>query len=162
MPVIDRHAEVIDSIERLVAGCRALKVPMLITEQYSKGLGHTVEPIQTAMGEWYRPIEKMSFSAAAEYRFMGDLETIGRQTVLLCGVESHVCVYQTARDLRNLGFDVEIVVDAVGSRSPVNHRLALDKMMRHNIEATSVEMALKRERSKSSPFCGGPASTPRA
>ena len=94
------------------------------------------------MGEWYRPIEKMSFSACGDLHFMQQLEAVGRQNVLLCGVESHVCVYQTATDLRNLGYSVEIAGDAVGSRAPRNHELALAKVTRHGVEATSVEMAL--------------------
>ena len=62
--------------------------------------------------------------------------------MILCGVETHVCVYQTARDLRNLGYDVEIVADAVGSRAVKNYSLALERMARTGIGITSVEMAL--------------------
>ena len=142
LPAIDGNQNVLDGILRLIAGCRELAIPMLVTEQYSKGLGPTVAPVAEAMGEWYRPIEKMSFSACGDLHFMQQLEAVGRQNVLLCGVESHVCVYQTATDLRNLGYSVEIAGDAVGSRAPRNHELALAKVTRHGVEATSVEMAL--------------------
>jgi nicotinamidase-related amidase len=67
---------------------------------------------------------------------------MGRSDILLCGVEAHVCVYQTALDLRQLGYDVEVVADAVGSRREHNYRIALEKVTRHNIEVTTVEMAL--------------------
>jgi len=142
LPAIDRNQEVLNQILRLVAGARELGVPMLVTEQYSKGLGPTVGPVAEAMGEWYRPIEKISFSACGDLHFMQQLETSGRQSVILCGVESHVCVYQTAMDLRNLGYTVEVAVDATGSRVEGNHRLAIEKIARHGIDTTSVEMAL--------------------
>jgi nicotinamidase-related amidase len=115
---------------------------MLVSEQYSKGLGPTIQPVREAMGEWYRPVEKLSFSACTELRFIQQLEAAAKQNVLVCGVEGHVCVYQTARDLRQLGYDVEVVADAVGSRRDFNCTLALEKLTRHSVELTSVEMAL--------------------
>lgn len=142
MPAVDGHEELTAQISRLVAGCRHLDVPMLVTEQYSKGLGPTVAPIQQALGEWYRPLEKMAFSACKEVNFMTQLETAGRQEIILCGVESHICVYQTAMDLRELGYSIHVVADAVGSRTDRNYKLALKKMMRHGIETTTVEMFL--------------------
>jgi nicotinamidase-related amidase len=142
MPAISRADEVLANIVRLIEGCRELQMPMLVSEQYSKGLGPTLSAVQSAMMEWYRPLEKISFSAAADLRFMQQLEAVGRQTAIVCGVEAHVCVYQTARDLRTLGYDVEVVADAVGSRAEHNHRLALDKLTRHSVELTTVEMAL--------------------
>lgn len=142
MPAIDRRDEVLDGISRLIAGCRELGLPILVTEQYPKGLGQTVPEIREALGEWYRPIEKLSFSACGDIQFVGEIETVARRNVILCGAETHVCIYQTARDLRNLGYEVEVVADAVGSRSERNYRVALDRFPRHNIDVTSVEMVL--------------------
>ena len=142
MPVIDRNGQIIANIAKMVRGCRTLGIPMLVTEQYSRGLGSTVAPVAEAMAEWYRPIEKMTFSAVTSMGFMQQLETTGAKRVLLCGVETHICIFQTARDLREVGWDVEIVTDAVGSRLDSNYQMALDRMARHGIEMTSVEMAL--------------------
>jgi len=142
MPAISGGDEVTAQISRLAAGCRQLEVPILVTEQYTRGLGPTVEPVQQALGEWYNPLEKIAFSACKEVSFMNRLETAGRQEIILCGVETHICVYQTAMDLRELGYSVHMVVDAVGSRSPHNTKLALKKVSRHGIEHTSVEMFL--------------------
>jgi nicotinamidase-related amidase len=142
MPVIDGNEMVITNIRKAVQGCRALGLPILVTEQYSKGLGPTVAPIANALQEWYRPIEKMSFSAVGSMGFMQQLETAGAKRVLLCGVETHICVYQTARDLREVGWEVDVLADAVGSRSALNCRVALDRMARHGVEISSVEMAL--------------------
>lgn len=142
MPAIDRGTEVTDQIVRLVSGCRELGIPMLVTEQYSKGLGHTVESVRSAMGEWYIPVEKMTFSACGDLHFMNKFETVNRQHAILCGVETHVCIYQTAMDLFNLGYSVEVAADAVGSRTERNYQNALAKMIRHGIDTTSTEMAL--------------------
>lgn len=142
MPVIDRADEVLENTLRLVRGLTALSVPMLVTEQYPKGLGTTVPALQEALGQWYRPIEKMSFSAAGEMRFMQQFETAAREQVLICGVEAHVCVYQTAQDLRNLGWQVEVVTDAVSSRRRSNKELAIQKLISMGVGVTSVEMAL--------------------
>ncbi|MBC8144466.1 MAG: hydrolase [bacterium] len=142
MPVIDRSTSVTDEVLRVVSGFRALDLPILVTEQYSKGLGHTVPAVRDALGEWYRPIDKTSFSAAGEMHFMQQLETAARNRVFLCGVETHVCVYQTARDLVLMGWDVEIVTDAVGSRSEFNRHIALERLSRRGIELTTTEMVL--------------------
>jgi len=142
MPAISNHEDVVAQVARLAAGCRRLEVPILITEQYTKGLGPTVAPVQGALGEWYRPIEKISFSACKEIHFMTQLEAAGRQEIILCGVETHVCLYQTAMDLRELGYSVHIAADAVGSRAERNYRIAMEKMVRHSIDTTSVEMFL--------------------
>lgn len=142
MPAIHDAESVTTEISRMIHGCRELGVPVLITEQYAQGLGGTVQPVRDAMGNDYQPIDKMSFSACGELMFMRQLETVNKQRVLLCGVEAHVCVYQTAMDLIQLGWDVEIVTDAVGSRKPENRDVALHKLVRHDIDLTTVEMAL--------------------
>ncbi len=142
MPAINRHEEITSHILKLIAGCRELQIPILVTEQYPKGLGTTLGPVQEALGEWYHPLEKMSFSACGDIHFMNRLETAGQHDIILCGVEAHVCVYQTAMDLRELGYSVQIVADAVGSRSEENYRLALRRLERHGVEITSLEMFL--------------------
>lgn len=133
---------VIDNICRMVRGCRALGVPILVTEHYSKGLMATVPEVQEALGDAYNPLEKITFSAAKDMDFMRAFEAAGRQQILICGVETHICVYQTARDLHNLGWNVEVVADAVGARSERNSMIALQRMEQHGLDLTSTEMAL--------------------
>lgn len=142
MPVIAGADQVLSGVGRLIAGCRALDIPILVTEQYPKGLGATLPEVREALGDWYRPIEKLSFSACGDLHFVASLEATGRQHVILCGVETHVCIYQTARDLRQMGFDVDVVADAVGSRAQINYRTALERLTRHNVDVTTVEMVL--------------------
>jgi nicotinamidase-related amidase len=142
LPAIDNHEEVLANVVRLAAGFRRLSIPMLVTEQYAKGLGPTVPAVREAMAEWYIPVDKMTFSACGDLHFMNQLEAAGKGNVILCGVEAHICVYQTAMDLRDMGYTVELAADAIGSRSPRNRDIAIEKIMRRGIDVTSAEMIL--------------------
>jgi nicotinamidase-related amidase len=119
----------------LVAGARVLAVPIVVTEQYPKGLGATVPEIGLA-GE--QPLAKTVFAASRADGF--SLE--GRDQVLLCGIESHVCVSQTAHDLLDRGLEVHVAADAVSSRAEANRELGLHKMEHSGAILTSVETAL--------------------
>ena len=144
MPVIDGAGEVLRNAERLVRGCHLLGVPVLVTEQYVKGLGGTVEPLRRALEETsgYRPIEKSCFSAAGCDAFAEELARCGRAQILVAGVETHVCVYQTVADLLGRERFVSVVADAVSSRTPSNRELALRRMESDGAKLTSTEMAL--------------------
>jgi nicotinamidase-related amidase len=121
----------------LVQGAKALGVPVVATEQYPKGLGRTVPEVAQRL-DGVEPIEKVCFSAAAADGF--DLG--GRDQALLCGIESHVCVSQTAHDLLDRGLEVHVARDAVTSRSEENRELGLHKMESAGAVLTSVETAL--------------------
>lgn len=128
------------SASRLIRGANALGVPILFTEQNPAGLGPTVAELRPLLaGE---PIVKRAFSCRGEPAFVQALRASGRRQVLLAGIETHVCVYQTARDLRADGYDVEVVVDAVASRTPANRALGLEKTRAAGAGVTSVETAL--------------------
>lgn len=133
---------VIGSIATLCRGMITLGVPILVTEQYPAGLGQTAPVIREALGEAYQPLEKNTFSAAKDRDFLQAFEASGRHQVLICGVETHVCVYQTARDLHNLGYTVEVIADAVGSRTAENREIAMERLKHHGVDFTSVEMSL--------------------
>ena len=138
MPVIDGADDVLRNVERLVRGCHLLGVPAVLTEQYVKGLGPTVDPIRQAFDETYgyHPVEKTCFSAAEH------LAPLGRRQVLIAGVETHVCVYQTVRDLLAASFAVTIAADAVSSRTARNREIALQRMVSGGAKLSSTEMAL--------------------
>jgi nicotinamidase-related amidase len=144
IPVIDQAAEVVRNIDRLIRGCHVLGVPVIVTEQYTKGLGRTVEDLCRALEEsgGYKPIEKSCFSAHGCAGFEAALSAHDRTQVVLAGVETHVCVYQTAMDLLRDEYDVAIVADAVGSRTPQNKAIALDRLASEGVRLTSTEMAL--------------------
>lgn len=144
MPVIDGAGEVERNIERLVRGTHILGVPALLTEQYVRGLGPTVASVRRAFEETsgYRPIEKNCFSAQRCDAFAAQLAALGRKQVLVAGVEAHVCVYQTVRDLLDGGCEVTILADAVSSRTPQNKTIALQRMTSEGAKLGSTEMAL--------------------
>lgn len=144
VPVIDSAEQVIENIERLIRGAHILGVPVVVTEQYVKGLGPTVEPLRLALAETsgYEPIEKMCFSSSGCLDFSVKLEALKRRQVILCGVETHVCVHQTAMDLLDNDFKVYVAADAVSSRAPRNREIALQRLQSEGGRLTSTEMAL--------------------
>jgi nicotinamidase-related amidase len=144
MPVMHDRFAVEQNIERLVRGCHVLGIPAVLTEQYVKGLGPTIEPLRRALEETcgYRPIEKSCFSAHGCELFATQLAVLERGQVLLAGVEAHVCVYQTARDLLAAGFTVFPIADALSSRSAQNRDVALQRLVSEGAKLSSTEMAL--------------------
>lgn len=144
MPVMHERFAVEKNIERLIRGCRVLGIPTVVTEQYVKGLGPTAEPLRGALEEGgaYHPIEKSCFSAHGCAAFVAQLAALDRREVLLAGVEAHVCVYQTARDLLRAGFSVDLIADAVSSRTAQNKELALRRLVSEGARLSSTEMAL--------------------
>jgi nicotinamidase-related amidase len=122
----------------LVEGAEATGIPVLVTEQYPKGLGHTAPEIAKRLPEGVEPIEKVCFSALDAEGF--DLG--GRDQAIVCGIETHVCVNQTTLDLLEDGVEVHVVKDAVGSRFEENREIGLEKVARAGAVITSVETAL--------------------
>jgi nicotinamidase-related amidase len=136
-PVIDRFAETAAAAATLVQGAHVLGVPVLTTEQYPKGLGPTVPEIAEHLGDAPR-LAKTCFAAPEAAGF--DLG--GRDQVLICGIESHICVHQSAAALLDGGAEVQVVADAVSSRTPANRELGLERIEQGGGRRTSVEMAL--------------------
>lgn len=125
----------------LVQAAQILGLPLLVTEQYPRGLGQTVPEVAEHLGAT-TPIEKVAFSAVAADGFSGALQDTHRDQVLLCGIESHVCVNQTAEDLLADDIQVHVAQDAVTSRTIENRDLGLHKMERSGASLTSVETAV--------------------
>jgi nicotinamidase-related amidase len=122
----------------LIAGADALGIPVVVTEQYPKGLGKTASEVSEHLPDGTQPVEKVVFSAAEAEGF--DLSD--RDQALVCGIETHVCVNQTVLDLLDAGTEVQVAEDAVGSRTDENKRVGLHKMERAGAVLTSVETAL--------------------
>ena len=130
------------SIRNVVRGFAALELPIIITEQYPKGLGRTVDEILTILPEGTPIVEKTAFSSCGAGGFSEVLEEYGTKQIVLCGIETHICVNQTAHDLIYRRYQVHILTDAVGSRFDVNKRAGLKKMTASGAIPSSVEMAL--------------------
>jgi Isochorismatase family len=141
-PVIDRFDEVIANCGLLAEGFGVLGRPVLVSEQYPKGLGHTVPELAERLPEGARVIEKVRFSACGVGGFEDAVAEAGARTWVVAGIETHVCVNQTAHDLLERGFGVQVAADAVSSRTPRNRDLGLAKMTAAGAGTTSAEMAL--------------------
>ncbi len=116
-----------------------LAVPLVVSEQYPKGLGHTVALLRDLMP--HQPcIDKVQFSCYREPSFVKHWQTIQRQQVVIAGIETHVCVLQTALDMNQSGLDVFVVVDAVGSRHELDHKFGLKRMKQEGIHLVTAEM----------------------
>ncbi len=125
----------------LVKAFTELNMPILWCQQVPEALGPTVESIG-ALLSGHHPINKACFSAWQNRDFCDKLIDSERSQVVLCGIETHICVYQTARDLLANGFQVEIVAEAVSSRTPGNKAIGLDRIQKMGGQVTSVEMLL--------------------
>jgi nicotinamidase-related amidase len=122
----------------LIRGAEAVDVPIVVTEQYPKGLGHTVAEVADRLPEGVEPIEKLCFSAREAEEF----DLAGRSQALVCGIEAHVCVNQTVLDLLDEGVEVHVALDAVGSRFPESKEVGIEKARRAGAVVTNVEAAL--------------------
>ena len=130
-----------DNLQRLVKGARILGLPILWAEQNPDGLGPTIREIADLLSD-KKPVSKFSFSCCGTEAFMEDLKAVNCKNILVAGIEAHVCVYQTVADLVNLKFDVQVVADAVSSRTPENRLIALEKCKAAGAVLTSTETAL--------------------
>jgi len=133
-------AELIQHIEFLLEGFEALELPVIATEQYSKGLGHTIDELSAATGQ--SCVEKTSFSCCGEPNFIEALEKTGAKQVLLVGMEAHVCVLQTLLDLLDRGYVVHLVKDAICSRFKSDFETAVATATAAGAVITSTEIAL--------------------
>ncbi|RLB70019.1 MAG: hydrolase [Deltaproteobacteria bacterium] len=124
----------------LIEGFKALDLPIIATEQYSKGLGHTVTELNGATEQYC--IEKMAFSCCGEESFIAALEKSGAKQVLIAGMESHVCVFQTVLDLLDRGYIVHLVSDAISSRFKSDYDNAISTAARAGAVITTTETAL--------------------
>ena len=129
------------NLQRMVRGAQLLDLPIVWVEQIPEKLGATIREISDLLPD-YQPIRKACFSCVGEPAFVGALQASGRRQVLLVGIEAHVCVYQTAIDLLERGYEVEVISDAVGSRIASNRGVGVDRMARAGARISSTEMAL--------------------
>lgn len=138
--IVDQSEAMIANVASLVQGMQALDVPIIWMEQNPMRLGGTTPEIAQHMNG--QLIAKMSFNACLEKDVQEAIKASGRRQFILSGIETHICVYQTARALKEQGFEVEVVVDAVSSRTKENKKIGLAKMQALGILPTSTEMIL--------------------
>jgi len=125
----------------LIQGLQALRIPVLVTEQYTKGLGPTIQPLQQHL-QGIGVMEKMAFSCCDDPVFMNKLGELNKKFVVITGIESHVCVMQTAIDLLEHDYIPVVVEDCVSSRSLNDKAMAINRMRRSGVIITTYESVL--------------------
>ena len=128
-----------ENVTKMIRGVQAFGIPILVTEQVN--LGPTIPALTQFLGG-VKPIVKESFSCCGDAGFMKELTAMNRMQILMTGIEAHVCVYQTAMELLDRGFEIHLVADAVSSRTPRNREIGIQKLRDNGAILTGTEMAL--------------------
>lgn len=140
-PHMHNYEELVGNLIKLISGLKVLEVPIILTEQYTKGLGPTINSIQEAIGE-YTAIEKMAFSCCDEPQFLKVLKEQSKKNVIVCGIESHVCILQTCIDLQQSGYQSVIIEDCISSRKASDKVISLERMKKEGAIISSLESIL--------------------
>lgn len=141
IPVVAQSRQVIDGCSRLARGANIFKIPVIVTEQYPKGLGPTLFDVKQYL-EKSTFIDKKDFSAFKNTAFIDALEKTKRKQIVLAGVELHICVLQTAIELKNAGYTPFVVIDACSCRHDTDYQTAKERLLQENIPLVTVEMVL--------------------
>ncbi len=139
-PRIHGKDKVLATALKTITFCRRLDIPIIVTEQYPQGLGATLPEIKDALGEQYRPIPKTAFSCFGEPEFTAAVADLEVDTLVLIGIETHVCIAQTALVGVASEYDVLVLADGVAARDPQNHDLALRRLSDEGVLISTAEM----------------------
>lgn len=126
----------------LAKAANILNIPGIVTEQYPKGLGETIPALKNSLAEGVNYFEKSAFSALKDVEIENAIVSSGKNQVIISGIEAHICVYQTALDLLQKGFEVYFVADASASRNKIEFKTAVELMRQAGIKVTCVEIVL--------------------
>ncbi len=141
MPVMHDNEKLEDKAVRFIKGIRALDIPVIITQQYTKGIGKTIPSVAEALGEFHH-IEKNTFSCMANDEFTKSIERLGKKNIIVCGTEAHICVQQTVLQLLEAGYNTYLVADCVGSRSEEDRFWGITRMGNAGAVITTYESVL--------------------
>ncbi len=139
--IIHGMPQVIERTQAMIKFCQQLDIPVVVTEHYPRGLGVTISDLRPLFRP-LEPIEKIHFSCCGSDEFNQKLASLGRKQVILCGIEAHVCIYQTAMDLLRHGKQVAVAVDAVSSCSAGNREIGLKRMSEVGVQSMGVQMMM--------------------
>ena len=143
LPLIRHHEAILRAARFLLDGVRIFDLPVLATEQYPKGLGVTHPLVRDALSRCgAKTPEKTVFSACGDESIRAALRELDRSQIIITGIETHVCVQQTALDLRAMDYDVFVCADATGSRVPEDHAIALERLRQEGVYVTTTESVL--------------------
>ena len=131
----------LENAQRLVKGLQVMGVPIVLTEQNPRGLGPTLPELMQLMPR-VQPLPKFAFGCCQDKGFQEAINNLKRKQVLICGIESHICVYQTSLELLSSGYEVQVVADVVSSRAVRNRDISLARMQSEGAKLTTTEMVL--------------------
>jgi len=140
-PVMSHSDDLKIALTKLTKGIKTLEIPILLTEQYPEGLGPTIPELRDLIPD-VNAILKRSFSCCQSDDFISALQRLKRKQVIVCGIEAHICVWQTCMDLIMNGYDVFLVADAISSRNTFDKELTLRVLEKEGVHLRSVEMLL--------------------
>ena len=140
-PHIYDNNEIVQNIVTLIKGAKILGVPVVLNEQYKKGLGETTLEIKEALGE-YEPLDKSSFSCCANEESMLKIESLQKEHLIVVGVEAHICVLQSVLGLKSRGYKTYVAIDCIGSRKVIDKEIAIQRMIQEGIRVTTYESIL--------------------
>ena len=141
MPAMSNGEETEERAAKLIGGMKVFDIPAIVTQQYTKGIGPTTAKIAEALGD-FEHVEKTSFSAMRTQEFKNRLAATGRKNVVICGVEAHICVLQTALQLMEEGYNVYLVVDCIDSRNENDKMWGISRMGDAGAVITTYESVL--------------------
>jgi nicotinamidase-related amidase len=139
---ISDFAETSARIALVAHASQLLNLPIIVTEQYPRGLGSTADEIRAVLPAELEAIEKSAFSSCGAQSFINELERTRARHIIVCGIEAHICVNQTTHDLLARGLGVHLLIDCITARSQSNKQVALAKMQMSGAIPSSTEMAL--------------------
>ena len=134
--IIVKHAR------KVASAAKSLNIPVILTEQYPKGLGHTVDALKDALPDNSQIVEKTYFNALLENGMLNKIKSYGKKQIVIFGIETHICVHQTASALVEAGFDVYVIKDACASRNKYEFKQGIDAMTANGVKISCVEIAL--------------------
>lgn len=133
---------IIDKTSIAIRGFQSLGLPIIVTEQYPKGLGRTAEELLLCLPDDFELVGKTTFSSCGANPFIEKLKATNAKQIVICGIEAHICVNQTAHDLLNEGYQVHLLQDCVSSRTTHDKHTGCEKMYKSGVIPSNVEMAL--------------------
>ena len=141
MPSIHNHEALEQKAAACISGCKLLDIPIIVLQQYTKGLGETVPALQAALGD-FEPVEKITFSACQTAEFVDKLARQGKKNVIVTGIEAHICVQITVLELLAAGYNVYVAADCIGSRKETDRLYAEQRMRQAGAIITTLESIL--------------------
>jgi len=141
LPSIHNHEALVNKTAACITGIKLLDIPIIVLQQYTKGLGETVPVLQSALGD-FEPVEKITFSAYQSVEFVDKLKQHSKKNVIITGIEAHICVQMTVLELLAAGYNVYVAADCIGSRNDTDRLYAEQRMRQAGAVITTLESVL--------------------